>query len=154
MTPEKTIGVGWTLGQGRYQVKRKLGEGGMAFALLALDTHLGDTIATFQAHFKGDGKKGVDRGQPMPVGSFAANAWGLHDMHGNVIQWCEDRYGPKYYETSPNVDPLNTTKGQTRVYRGGSWSSLPAYLRSAYRGNNEPDYRFNSVGFRVVLVSP
>ena len=74
----------------------------------------------------------------MPVGSYAPNAWGLYDMHGNVSEWCSDYYGG------------STTYAYNRVYRGGGWHSAAKYCRSAYRNLNEPTYRYSGLGFRLV----
>jgi eukaryotic-like serine/threonine-protein kinase len=87
-----------------------------------------------------------------PVGSFKANPWGLYDMHGNVWQWCADYYDAKYYENSDKQDPFNSSKSNSRVLRGGSWSLAPRDCRSAHRSYN--DLRFHDNGFRVVLRSP
>lgn len=113
--------------------------------------HTGDTIFTTQANFNGstlklDGKKGKNRFKTMPVGSFPANAWGLHDMHGNVFQWCQDQYGE--YPADDVVDPQGGAKG-TRVQRGGSWFNYPENVRSASRYKNGPSSRNDDVGFRV-----
>jgi formylglycine-generating enzyme required for sulfatase activity len=118
--------------------------------------HFGDTISMDQANYDaqipyGNGKQGVSRGRPMPVGSFAPNAWGLYDMHGNMFQWCEDWYDEKYYDRSPKTDPMNGTKSGSgsHVMRGGSWVSWPEFARSAYRRfSNSYSAEF---GFRVVL---
>src|ERR1019366_322239 len=98
--------------------------------------HFGETISTDQANYNGDfiygtGKKGVNRKKTTPVGSFPANAWGLHDMHGNLWQWCQDWYGE--YLQKDVVDPQGPEKGEGRVLRGGSWLNFPLNCRSAYR---------------------
>ena len=114
--------------------------------------HVGETISTEQANYNGnftygDGKKAKSRDKMTPVGSFPANAWGLHDMHGNVWQWCEDWYGD--YPQKDVVDPQGAGKGQFRVLRGGCWYRHPVYCRSADRSRDEPDYRSRSCGCRL-----
>ncbi|HOD82284.1 MAG: Serine/threonine-protein kinase pkn1 [Planctomycetes bacterium ADurb.Bin126] len=90
-----------------------------------------------------------------PVASFPANAWGLHDMHGNVFEWCQDWYRDVYYKTSPTVDPLGADIGPYRVLRGGSWNSPSWQCRSAYRHRFTADGRFNhQIGFRIVIPAP
>jgi serine/threonine protein kinase/formylglycine-generating enzyme required for sulfatase activity len=88
-------------------------------------------------------------GRTCRVGSYAANPWGLYDMHGNVCEWCADWYTADYYAKSPKHDPLNGDDGTARVVRGGSWNSYPDYCRAAYRNGGAPGYRFNSFGLRV-----
>ena len=87
-----------------------------------------------------------------PVGKKDANAWGLYDMLGNVWEWCYDYYDAAYYVRSPLSDPKNTTVSTGRVDRGGSWYDHAEYCRSAYRGENAPDFRDDLLGFRVLLV--
>ena len=83
-----------------------------------------------------------------PVGSFAANGYGLYDMAGNVWQWCWDWYGTPY---SGGTDPRGAASGSVRVYRGGSWGNNAFYCRAAHRSNFGPTYRDINVGFRSVL---
>ena len=97
----------------------------------------GNEISTVQANYDGNytfgnGKKGEYRKRTVPVDSFEANPWGLYQVHGNVLEWCEDA-----------VD------ASSRVLRGGSWYIGPYYLRSANRLNLQPDDRSNNIGFRL-----
>jgi formylglycine-generating enzyme required for sulfatase activity len=84
-----------------------------------------------------------------PVGRFPPNAWGLYDMHGNVYQWCQDRYDPDYYKNSPKRDPQGPEMGARRVLRGGSWRSNPVSCRAAFRLMDEPERRSSYFGFRI-----
>ncbi len=83
------------------------------------------------------------------VGAKNANELGLHDMTGNVYEWCNDWYGA--YPTDAVTDPVGADTGTYRVVRGGSWYGLAEYGRVANRGGNEPVSRALSVGFRVVF---
>jgi formylglycine-generating enzyme required for sulfatase activity len=85
-----------------------------------------------------------------PVGSFAANAFGLHDMHGNVWEWTSDFHADDYYARSPVNDPQGPADGTVRVRRGGSWHTWSFYNRCAYRNWNAEDTRYTLVGIRLV----
>ena len=87
------------------------------------------------------------------VGQKLGNGFGLHDMHGNVWEWCGDRYSGDYYSGSPRVDPKGPSEGSYRVFRGGSWYNDASFCRSAYRSRNSPDYRGSDLGFRVLRSS-
>ncbi|MBN9121563.1 MAG: formylglycine-generating enzyme family protein [Planctomycetes bacterium] len=87
-----------------------------------------------------------------PVSRYPATAWGLHDVHGNVWEWCADWYGEAYYSTLPLRDPPGPPAGRFRVLRGGSWKNQAAACRSAYRNALAPHMRDSATGFRVVLV--
>ena len=82
------------------------------------------------------------------VASFVPNAFGLHDMAGNVWEWAEDRYGSDYYASASPVDPRGPSTGGTRVLRGGFWGSGPDELRVSARGFNLPDTTANGIGLR------
>ena len=117
--------------------------------------HFGATLSTDQANYNGNfvfgpGKKGVFREKTTPVGSFPANAWGLHDMHGNVWQWCQDRHGG--YSRTDLVDPQGPASGKNRVQRGGSWGSHPIFCRSSNRNFSAPVTRTEYGGFRVCFT--
>jgi formylglycine-generating enzyme required for sulfatase activity len=115
--------------------------------------YFGETISTSQANFAGGGddgkgKKSVNRKKTTPVGTFPPNSWGLYDMHGNVAQWCEDRFGA--YPQQGAVNPQGAKEGGSRVLRGGSWQDGPSLCRSASRAWSSLDNRGSGdYGFRV-----
>jgi formylglycine-generating enzyme required for sulfatase activity len=126
--------------------------------------HFGTTITPELANYNGNWTyandlKGVYREQTTPVASFPANAWGLHDMHGNVREWCLDHWHG-IYEGAPSngsawLDPVKSEEEdnkKSRLLRGGSWDDNPRYCRSAYRNRLEPDRANINVGFRVVCL--
>ena len=81
-----------------------------------------------------------------PVGSFSANPFGLHDVHGNVFEWCQDCYGE--YPAGSVTDPQGPASGEHRVLRGGSWNNNQDNARCANRNRNNPNNRNNNIGFR------
>ena len=85
---------------------------------------------------------------PHPVGMKEANAYGLHDMLGNVWEWVRDYYGA--YPNGSAKDPTGPRTGATRVYRGGSWGSKASEVRSGNRESGSPDFRHVHLGFRIV----
>ena len=91
-------------------------------------------------------------GGTRPVGQKKPNNWGLYDMHGNVFEWCQDRYASDFYVNSPADDPSGPEAGATRVRRGGAWDRDAMDCRSSYRGVNSADHRDFFLGFRVAQV--
>ncbi len=84
-----------------------------------------------------------------PVGQKKANAWGLYDMHGSMLEWCEDGYGP--YKKDAVVDPTGTGSGKPWCLRGGAWSMPAHFSRSANRGWDGPMHMETNTGLRVAL---
>jgi formylglycine-generating enzyme required for sulfatase activity len=117
-------------------------------------TSFGDSLSCNQANFKGKpyngGEPGPSLGRAAKVGSYPANAWGLHDMHGNTYEWCRDWYHPKL---PGGIDPdLHEATATSRVRRGGCWMDDGWACRSAFRLRFEPERRYDHIGFRVVVV--
>jgi len=94
---------------------------------------------------------GQNIGKTVEVGFYRANALGLHDMSGNVWEWCWDWYGGSdYYSASDgSTDPRGPATGSIRVLRGGGWDFNPQYCRAAYRLNGGPALRDSNIGFRL-----
>jgi formylglycine-generating enzyme required for sulfatase activity len=111
--------------------------------------HVGDTLGCAQASF---GYLACGNSATSPVGSFAPNAWGLHDMHGNVWEICLDSWdATANYPASPVVDPFVGT-GPYRVFRGGSYGDAAHHCRSAIRSGSTQFYSAGDLGFRVALA--
>jgi len=108
--------------------------------------HFGDRLTAELANY------GDRVNQTSEVGRYPANRWGLHDMHGNVWEWCEDHWHETYVG-APEDGSAWISSGESedpRVLRGGSWNSDPGFCRSAFRDWSAPDFWLNGVGFRVV----
>jgi sulfatase modifying factor 1 len=106
-------------------------------------TSFGDLITAAQANFDGS------IGATSVVGSYPANPWGFHDMHGNVWEWCSDWYGA--YPSGIVTDPTGAPSSNNISLRGGSWSGDGQSIRSANRHFALPSFTHNSIGFRVCL---
>jgi formylglycine-generating enzyme required for sulfatase activity/tRNA A-37 threonylcarbamoyl transferase component Bud32 len=89
-----------------------------------------------------------------PVGSFRANAWGLLDMHGNVWEWCEDRYHGNYDDAPLDGSPWTEGESDFRILRGGSWSENPDAARAGNRSSDGTEKRFADTGFRPAADLP
>ena len=116
--------------------------------------HTGGTISTRQANYDGNhtygsGRKGRYRKKTTPVGKFPANAFGLHDVHGNVWEWVEDCRNDSYAGAPEDGSAWESGDCSRRVLRGGSWSYVPGNLRSADRNWYTSGDRGNIIGFRV-----
>ncbi len=116
----------------------------------------GSSISPHQANYdgsaepyKGGGNKGEYRKRTVPAKHFDANPWGLYQVHGNVLEWCEDCWNDSYKGAPADGSAWTTGDCSYRVLRGGSWGSGPQDLRAAYRDDGSPDGRGYSIGFRV-----
>ncbi len=109
------------------------------------------------ANCAGCGGEWDERNRTAPVGSFPPNAWGLHDMHGNVFEWVEDCWHESYKDAPEDGGAWFEENGGDcglRVLRGGSWVSFLVFARSADRSRGDPYYRGYDFGFRVVCSAP
>ncbi len=127
-------------------------------------TSFGDSIGSKQANVKGDqpyngAKPGPTLRRAAKVGSYPANPWGIHDMHGNSCEWCRDW---AHWRHPGGVDPdlrdakatatRNEAGSYSRSRRGSCWADPAWASRSAFRQRFEPERRYDHIGFRVVLV--
>ncbi len=111
--------------------------------------YFGDSASKLPAHawFEDNAN-----GKPQPVGGKSPNPWGLHDMHGNVWQWCNDFYQVDYYQQAPEKDPRGPEAGETKVVRGGAWKFSADSCRSGYRYNENPGYADVCFGYDIYGV--
>jgi formylglycine-generating enzyme required for sulfatase activity len=117
-------------------------------------TAFGNTLSSKQANFGGKAYNGAEEGPSLrhaaKVGSYPANPWGIHDMHGNTFEWCRDWYHSKL---PGGTDPdLYLATATSRVRRGGCWRDEGWPCRSAFRLRFEPERRYDHIGFRVAAV--
>jgi formylglycine-generating enzyme len=117
--------------------------------------YTGDCLTSEQANFNGKEPytncvKSEDRNKSLPVGSFPPNAFGLYDMYGNILQWCNDWYSE--YQVDEKINPKGPEKGANKIIRGGGWHNAAWECRSAYRGGAGlyPGTRGTGIGFRIV----
>jgi len=104
----------------------------------------GETITSDLAN------SGFSRKKTTKVGKFPPNAFALYDMHGNVWEWCADKWHANYKDAPTDGSVWETDGKNDRVLRGGSWHTKPAFSNAAYRNWGTPDFRSYSIGFRVV----
>jgi sulfatase modifying factor 1 len=126
-------------------------------------TAFGDKLGSKQANVKNKpyngGDDGPSLGKAAKVGSYPPNAWGIHDMHGNIVEWCRDWYhaklpggtDPDLHDAKATAAP-NRTGDYSRSRRGSAWTDPAWASRSAFRQRFEPARRYDHIGFRVVAV--
>ncbi len=111
----------------------------------------GENLTSKQANY------GFNIGKTVPVGKYPSNPWGLHDMHGNVWEWCIDWYSSDYYKECKKqgivLNPEGPQNGTHRILRGGNWCFTATGCNSAFRFINIPEIKDNFLGFRLVSVS-
>ncbi len=117
-------------------------------------TYFGDSLSSTQANFDGNQPYNANPGPYLrrgtKVGSYASNAFGLHDMHGSAWEWCQDFYQANYYKDSPRDDPQGPASGTSHPIRGGGWFRSGQDCRAAKREAYPPTSIWNNTGFRVV----
>lgn len=114
------------------------------------DQYGGATVANALVRFaKADDWAWYNVDETRPVATKKPNPWGIYDMRGNVAEWVQDRYDPKYYSNSPAADPKGPESGDARVVRGGSFHSYPWLTRVSIRTQFPEDYKLYDLGFRL-----
>ena len=114
--------------------------------------NISPALANYDGRYPyGNAAMGLDRKSTCEVSLFRPNGFGLHQMHGNVSEWCWDWYAK--YEPGQQQDPVGPTTGTTRVFRGGSWFNYANNCRSAFRDAKLPSTRIMHLGFRVARAS-
>ncbi|MBU0595885.1 formylglycine-generating enzyme family protein [Candidatus Bipolaricaulota bacterium] len=114
--------------------------GGVAGGLYPFGDDIDPSLANYSRHAANG---------TLPVGSFAPNGFGLHDMSGNVVEWCADRYDALYYARSALQNPKGPDTGKHRVIRGGGWHSGPYCCRVDFRNALPANWVDFAVGFRL-----
>jgi formylglycine-generating enzyme required for sulfatase activity len=119
----------------------------------------GSTLSTDKANYDGnyphgEGRKGEFRQRTVAAGSLPANPWGLHEMHGNLWEWCDDWYEESYDRTPTDGSAHADSGSGRRVHHGGSWRSTAGHCRSASRSWNSPGIRDFDLGFRPAADLP
>ncbi len=146
-----------TLGEGVYRLPTEAEWEYAARAQTTTPFHTGNSLSREEANYfdkewLGDGFPRfswyIAYNRTVPVASFAPNQWGLYDMHGNVGEWVQDRYG--VYPSEAAINPTGPSSGDSRVLRGGGWRSPADQCRSAHRSSSYNAQGFDN-GFRVVL---
>jgi formylglycine-generating enzyme required for sulfatase activity len=124
-------------------------------------TSFGDSLSNTQANFGGKpynrASAGLSLNKAARVGSYPANPWGVHDMHGNVYEWCRDWYHSKLPGgDDPDLSLIKGSRNRdgtySRVRRGGAWCDDGWPCRSGFRARYEPERTSDHIGFRVVLI--
>ena len=115
--------------------------------------YTGSTITSDQANFEGYytsyATRRINQLGTVPVGSFGSNAFGLHDMHGNVWEWVGDCWNKNYHGASTDGSTNKSGDCSHRIMRGGSWNDVIEFMRAAHRQRNDSGVRDNSFGFRL-----